>query len=90
MSHKKTFLKVIITMLLSYVFAVGAIINFGRFFYAVFFTDMNDTTAAVTVLSGMVCTILFITLAKYSAKIERSYDREGYERLNNTRQSEYK
>ena len=83
MNHRKTFIKSLLSMLLSYLFAVTALGLLIKFVYTVFYTEMNDATAAYSILGAMFCCIMTIVTAKYSDKIERSFDKEAYNRLRN-------
>lgn len=83
MNHRKTFIKSVASMIASYLFAVTALALFIKFIYTVFYTEMNDATAAYSVLGGMFCTIMTIATAKYSEKVEQSFDKKAYNRLRN-------
>lgn len=83
MNHRKTFIKSLASMLVSYLFAVTALGLFIKFIHTVFYTEMNDATAAYSILGAMFCTIMTIATAKYSEKVERSFDKEAYNRLRN-------
>ena len=82
-TRKKTFYRTIVTMLLSILFGVGALICIAMFFYTIFFSEVRDNTAAFTIMGALACIIISMTLMKYSDKIQRSFDHEAYRRLRN-------
>ena len=83
MNHRKTFIKSLLSMLLSYLFAITGFGLIIKFFHTVLFTEMTDATAAYSILGAMFCCIMTIVTAKYSDKVERSFDKEAYNRLRN-------
>jgi len=77
--NKKTFLKTVVTMLLSYIFAVLAIIFFVTFFFDIINKPVSGI-ASFAILSSLLCCGLFIACSRWSENIQRKWDKKQYKR----------
>ena len=64
-------------MILSYLFALGAIGFFIAFFIDIARAPVTEN-AAYCVLSALACTAVFISLVRWSDSMERKWDQRQY------------
>tara|TARA_B100001123_G_C15331856_1_gene1031466 strand:+ start:560 stop:805 length:246 start_codon:yes stop_codon:yes gene_type:complete len=76
--RRKTFLKVVFTMILGYAFIMTAIVLYMMFFIDIWSKPV--TNAALYILCAMVSTIMGFAFLNWSDKLQHNFDLQEYDK----------